>query len=138
MTKMNQVSAAFMALGIHPHLEALLPHWDGGHLELMQDLTSYSEYSVRLFTAGCEVVECPGVYPYEVDEEFGRWIGQQMLAGPGGGVNIPHAECCHQLRVLAFDFFERGTRRLDRELATEEVLNLAKALHDVPLPGALN
>lgn len=122
----HYITAAFMAGGLtegpycltgveHPSHELnptalvdLLEQWDGGHLELVSDLTSYVEYAENLCAAGRGAVGTyPGVWYYEVAEPFGRWYHTHMSTR-GTGETSDRAECQRHLYLLTLEFFQGG------------------------------
>lgn len=73
-------TAMFMAQGLGygerlRHLGALT---GSGHIELMSSLSGYAMHSEMQLMAR-EDEEYPGVFDYEVSEEFGRWYGQYII-----------------------------------------------------------
>ncbi len=105
-------TGAFMAVGLM-HGEAvdkMLDHWGGGQLELVNELMTWAPYTCMLSKAALEVFpdHCPGVWSYEVDEEFGHWYRDALLAGPGSGVPPESAACRAKLKGLVTSFYSNG------------------------------
>lgn len=75
-------TAAFMMEGLRDlDYSRVLEIWDQGCFELVFELTSYAEFMSDLFEA--ELAMCPdgapGMYDYEVTNEFGSWFGSFVL-----------------------------------------------------------
>ncbi len=107
----NRVYASFMALGMDSlpapgDMNAVLAHWDGGHLELVSRLSNYAPLCSRMIQTGLAIVgDLPGVSDYEIAEPFGAWFGEQVLAAPEALTDPSPAACADKLRELTLEFF---------------------------------
>lgn len=106
-----RVYASFMALGMDAlpapgDMNAVLKHWDGGHLELVSRLSSYAPLCDRMIKTGFAIVgDLPGVTDYEIAEPFGAWFGEQVLAAPDAMTEPSPSACADKLRELTLEFF---------------------------------
>ena len=105
------ITATFMAVGMSGNDEALysrlLDHWDKGCFELHYELCQYatlSEQIIDVITRGDGGYDFPGVYDYEVSEDFGLWFAEEILKDEDG--NAPDFEVAKaKLIALACRFF---------------------------------
>lgn len=96
------VTAAFMALGLGSQDQDLLEAWNQGHLELIHVVVSYAPYLNTLMVVAAAAADgYPGVFDYEVSEQFGSWFAKQILEG--------HIPTDKEVRVYlvkeVYDFF---------------------------------
>lgn len=124
------VTATFMAVGMvgpsQTTYDKLLEKWDKGCLELHYELCQYatlSEQIIDIITRGDGGYDFPGVYDYEVSEEFGRWFRIEILDDEEG--NAPDFEAAKaKLIDLACRFFaQRDEERYQQlcKLVCEEL-----------------
>lgn len=105
------ITASFMTTGMTNNDDALydrlLNHWGKGCYELHYELCQYatlSEQIIDVITRGDGGYDFPGVYDYEVSEEFGRWFRYELLKDEEG--NAPDFEAAKaRLISLACCFF---------------------------------
>lgn len=114
MTQDTRTAAAFMAIGLNSperplSVDTVIDHWDAGFLELIQAVTNYAPYADALAQAGFAATgDYPGVFDYEVSEEFGTWYAARIMEQEPGG-HEPDPELCRlHLRDLAVEFFRDG------------------------------
>lgn len=129
------LNAAYLSNGLdqHPQIDNILDHWDGGHLELTAQLMRYAAFFTALELAAAAVTnDYPGVFQYEVVEDFGRWFGDHILLTPDSNMVPDDGPCLNHLRSVTFDFFDKLNLGEDQRAA------LLKAVQDVPanLPEA--
>jgi hypothetical protein len=87
----------------------------------------YVPYAERLFLAGCNVLDAPTVWNYDVIEAFGQWYANAILSEEPGE-EVPMQDCRDKLCALAFAFFEQGIGPTEAGL----VILLRTALNAVP------
>lgn len=100
--------AAFISAGMHRDVAKLDEARDligTGCLELVMSAMDYVDLVYNMETVGYATVgEFPGVFAYEVAEEFGAWYVAEAHAKRA----VPDVTAaCEQLRELAFAFFAR-------------------------------
>jgi hypothetical protein len=101
-------TAAFMVMGLPTQngLTKLLQHWGKGCIELVDELTQFAPISQRLLEAK-DPQDFPGVYDYEVSEEFGAWFAKFILANKDA--KAPSLdEGTAKLKELIDGFFKQG------------------------------
>lgn len=83
-----------------PHRQ-LSSYWkDGGIVELYAEVEQYAELSGNIALNAHPDVIYPGVYCYEVDEEFGRYLAVELIAG-----TYEHDRARKMLGEIALEFF---------------------------------
>lgn len=102
--------AAFISAGMHRDtviLDAARDKLGTGCFELVQTGVAYTDLACDMAAAGFSIVaDYPGVFEYEVCEEFGVWYVRAALANN----TLPEAVvCAGKLRDLTHDFFSRVT-----------------------------
>lgn len=116
--KSKYVTAAFLGSGFieHPEASAILEHWDAGHLELVCELTGYTDYIHAMFDAGLAVTgSVPGVFDYEVTEAVAYEFGSRVLLCAPGGDTPDAIEMCAFIRNATHDFYMKAWGVSDRE-----------------------
>lgn len=108
MANARFITAAFISAGMHRDVKKLDMARDGagsGCYELVASAVEYAEYASFLYLAGSYFAPAvPGVFDYEVSEEFGVWYVNQTLMDN----RIPDVElACKVLRDLAEAFWVR-------------------------------
>ena len=117
------ITASFMVVGMTDNDEALYrrlsEHWGKGCFELHYELCQYatlSEQIIDVITRGDGGYDFPGVYDYEVSEDFGLWFAEEILKDEDG--NAPRLRSgkseahCSSLPVLRPEG-RRGLRPAD-------------------------
>jgi hypothetical protein len=79
------VHAAFFMEGLimYNGLIKCVDAWDNGAIELVSELTSYTDClqdMLRVVNEFDPNIEWPGVFDYEVSSYFGKWFGKQVIA----------------------------------------------------------
>ncbi len=105
--------AGFIVLGMGD-FGACVKHYDGGALELMHEVVKYAPHLERMSQAGYEFTgEFPGVFEYDVAEEFGRLYAEELMTLDAE--TLPSTEFCAGLLVtLTKKFFLTGFDAGDR------------------------
>ena len=101
-------TAMFMAMA-HPRgeeLSELLDGWGMGHHELVQELARYAVISEQMIMAR-NPQDFPGVYVYEVSEEFGAWFTDFVLTSDGNRAPTVE-EGTAKLKELVDEFFKQA------------------------------
>lgn len=134
----TQLTAAFMTIGLITASNQLQVQdkWQSGQLELIDSLTAYADFSWRLADAAYIALgyDAPGVVQYEVDEPFGVWFGEQILAHEDG--DQPNTEQCEQwLRTTMYDFFRQGLDGADGDNLRAELVRALAAVDLVEVPA---
>lgn len=126
--------AAFISAGMHTDVHMLdnaLDDCGTGCLEYINIGISYTSYAQALYNAAEALgMQTPGVFEYEVCEEFGRWFVQQTRnnAEDAEAPSLPeHVLACKKLITLTYSFF-------DKDPDTKVDLDLMSALFGVPFP----
>lgn len=90
-------------------LDLLLQVWDQGMIGLVSEATHYAAPLAAIVeNAVNDGYDMPGVFDYEVSEEFGAWFGEYILSARNG---MPgQAEAFNQISAIARKFFECGAR----------------------------
>ena len=107
MSKELAIQMVYLFMGAEPSIEdGCWEYQNGGHIELMQDLVDYAQLVVDDLSHRYDA-DFPGVYEYEVTEEFGGWIGafvQRTSYLP----TLDEAKA--ELTKIANEFFSQGDK----------------------------
>lgn len=91
---------------------ALLDIWGAGCLELHQELSQYAQPICQLLSSLGELQDFPGVFHYEVTEEFGEWFAEMIVENDGGA---PMGRCCKEkIALLTAEFFSQLPGAVER------------------------
>ena len=107
------VSGIAMWDGVRSAGREIFQHWQDnvgqGGLELYQCVGEYAQISAQLYLA-CVEFENPGIYPYEVDEEFGHHLAQLILNGEEACMDMEELKpaLIAKLKELATAFYASG------------------------------
>lgn len=115
--KQHLITAAFFMEGLYdirtqpgnqPAYNNLLNIWDKGCIELVDALTAYVPFTLKLKEAGSLACDGnhPGVFDYEVSSCFGKWFGEYILSHKGD--EPQQLEACAWLVKDVGDFFAQG------------------------------
>jgi hypothetical protein len=101
------VTAGFMAASL-PHggeMDVLLELWNKGCFELFKELTDYAPLAegIRLGYIA-DGADSPGMFDYEVSEEFGQWFADFVMTSPTYDAPT-RAEGEGKLREMIQEFF---------------------------------
>jgi hypothetical protein len=104
----NYTTAAFISAGMHRDVEKLDKAKEGlgtGCFEFVQTAMNYVGHIQELYLAGLAVVgSVPGVFDYEVAEDFGVWYVNATLEDR----QLPDVDwACDELYRLAVQFWAR-------------------------------
>ena len=90
--------------------------WASGVLELCGAAVEYADLMEEAFDTLSEKLDVPGVYDYEVAENFGAWFRDQVIKNDGYAPS--HKECVAHIHQLVECFFSCDGK-WDPELARE-------------------
>lgn len=104
--RFHAVQGAFMMEGLHDAgYDAVIEAWGMGCLEMIERIT-YFTHHIECTLFHYQDQDFPGIFEYEVTAQFGKWWGEQVLAGTLGGPS--DKECKDKLSLLISEFFEQG------------------------------
>jgi hypothetical protein len=126
-------TAAFISAGMHRDVKQLDQAKDllgTGCFELVTTGVEWTEFVDMMYRVGGMITgDHPGVFDYEVTEEFGFWYVDEVLATE----KVPTVEACRaKLTALGMAFFVRDDNRDQLVENTEETLRDAFSRIDPP------
>jgi hypothetical protein len=78
-----------------------------GWCETVEDISKYAEFITTHAQRFVDLeFDYPGVFDYEVSAPFGRWFGEQLIAGTWPSVTQAH----EKIKELVMRFFTQGMR----------------------------
>ena len=126
------VHAAFFMEGliVHAGLLNCVEAWDSGCIELVSNMTEYTDCVQDMLRAVNEYnpnVEYPGVFDYEVSSYFGKWFGEHVIVNS----DVPSTKLAEEWitkEIIAF---------FSQAMSKHESVELAAVLNNLCLYRAM-